>query len=117
MIEATKRVATAKDIKRIRKVVRERRRSGEEVFTDDELEAANFERPPNDARFPHVRIKATKHMDLSPGSLQPRSSFNGDPERMYMDERHSSIESFLMVGDTSSGSWVPMSRTESSTSC
>lgn len=46
MLEAAKRVATSKEIKRVQKTVRRRRRSGEECFTDDELESANLTKPP-----------------------------------------------------------------------
>lgn len=44
-IDATRRPATSKELKRIKKATATRRRNGEDVFTDDELEAANLEPP------------------------------------------------------------------------
>lgn len=46
IVEALKRVATSKEIKRIKKMTRRRRRSGEECFTDEEVESANLSLPP-----------------------------------------------------------------------
>lgn len=46
MLEAAKRVATTKELKRIKKSTSARRRSGEECFTDDELEVKNLVAPP-----------------------------------------------------------------------
>jgi len=46
-IEATRRVATTKETKRLRKAIARRRRAGEaDVFTDDELDKANLVLPP-----------------------------------------------------------------------
>lgn len=74
-LEAVKRVATSKEIKRIKKATRRRRRSGEECFTDDEVESANLSLPPEPD--PEERRAADKLIQCAATDLALESDIEG----------------------------------------
>lgn len=52
-VEATRRMATSKELKRLKKAIAIRRRAGEaDIYTDDELDKANLDPPTNKATKP-----------------------------------------------------------------
>jgi len=58
LIEAAGRVATAKEMRRIKRMTAQRRRAGEQIFTDDEMESANLAPPPEPIAKPKAKPKA-----------------------------------------------------------
>jgi hypothetical protein len=104
MIEAIRRVATAKEVKRIKKATASRRRAGETVTTDDELESANLTRAPPDscdletqkeAKPTHGKVKngvpmtpaKTAHIIKAAAAAATRGGMTGSPEPISPSSR------------------------------
>jgi len=86
-IEATRRVATAKELKRVKKAIAMRRRAGEaDVFTDDELGAANLEPPP--------------------GKMKPKASTGNWPKRPMIQQAPSKGRNSPVASSSSNGSSI-----------
>jgi len=115
LTDAVRRVATIKELKRIKKAVASRRRAGEDVYTEDELDAANLELAPEIAAKPkrsREKINGGKKgapsgptSVLTLSSLPPKSEW----DLMYLEPPaggSSPVKSFDSSEHWSNGSWM-----------
>lgn len=135
-------MATAKELKRIKRITAARRRAGEQVFTDDEIEKANLERPPPEAASAHAKpprpqklsSPTSGYIDLVGSQDGELSPFAPTPKevRQWMDmmyleptANHLALSPNASMDSTtdSSGSWMlvggcgAMPRAPSGSSC
>ena len=134
-----KQVVTTKMLKRIKKATAARRRAGEDVNTDDEMDVANFTLPPREDQPSPYKKKHTDKIMGKMGAQSPMMSATLSPAtlqwgNMYLDPSHhtpmpwaatptSSHSPSVVSSNLSSGSWMlehptgTISRNDSSTSC
>ena len=108
MLEAAKRVATTKELKRIRKATAARRRAGEEVFTDEELEAANLAPPPPDAKKrgePDWMSMMPMYLDPPSDGSQTQSPYASNDSSGSWVDIGGRIGGGLIIARVPSGSW------------